>query len=71
MGVAQAGSTLRVEAVEDSHVMVIGGASLGERHIWWNFVSSSPARIEQAKDDWQRQRFPAVPGETEFIPLPA
>ena len=71
MGVAQAGSTLRVEAVEDSHVMVIGGASLGQRHIWWNFVSSSPARIEQAKADWQRQRFPAVPGETEFIPLPA
>ena len=42
----------------------------GERHIWWNFVSSSRARIEQAKRDWKERRFPPVPGETEFIPLP-
>jgi redox-sensitive bicupin YhaK (pirin superfamily) len=51
-------------------VMVIGGASLGKRHIWWNFVSSSKERIEQAKIDWQENRFDAIPGETEFIPLP-
>jgi len=39
--------------------------------IWWNFVSSSPERIERAKDDWHHGRFGRVPGdETEFIPLP-
>jgi redox-sensitive bicupin YhaK (pirin superfamily) len=42
----------------------------GPRHIWWNFVSSSPARIEAAKADWKAGRFPPVVGETEFIPLP-
>jgi hypothetical protein len=42
----------------------------GPREVWWNFVSSSRARIEQAKEDWTAGRFGAVPGETEFIPLP-
>ncbi|MGB7484980.1 MAG: pirin-like C-terminal cupin domain-containing protein, partial [Phormidesmis sp.] len=37
---------------------------------YWNFVSSRPQRIEQARDDWRSQRFASVPGETEFIPLP-
>jgi redox-sensitive bicupin YhaK (pirin superfamily) len=61
-----------VEALDPSRVMLLGGAPLdGERHIWWNFVSSSPARIERAKDDWRNGRFGKVPGdETEFIPLP-
>lgn len=54
----------------EARTMVLGGEPVGERHIWWNFVSSSKARIEQAKEDWQSGRFPAVPGETEFIPLP-
>jgi hypothetical protein len=40
------------------------------RHLAWNFVSSSTARLEQAKDDWRNGRFSKVPGETEFIPLP-
>jgi redox-sensitive bicupin YhaK (pirin superfamily) len=43
---------------------------MGDRTVWWNFVSSSKERIEQAKDDWRNKRFDAVPGETEFIPLP-
>jgi hypothetical protein len=43
----------------------------GPRHIWWNFVSSSRERIEQAKEDWAQQRFSVVPGdEVEFMPLP-
>jgi hypothetical protein len=42
----------------------------GPRHIWWNFVSSSKERIDQAKEAWKQGRFDAVPGETEFIPLP-
>jgi hypothetical protein len=51
--------------------MLLGGAPLdARRHLWWNFVSSSPERIEQAKADWKEGRFPPVPGETEFIPLP-
>ena len=64
------GQSARVEADGDSHVMVIGGTNLGRRHIWWNFVSSSRERIEQAKQDWLENRFDPVPGETEFIPLP-
>jgi hypothetical protein len=51
--------------------MLVGGAPLdGPRYIWWNFVASSRERIERGKDDWAAQRFPRVPGETEFIPLP-
>ena len=50
--------------------MVVGGDPVGDRHIWWKFVSSSKERIEQAKRDWQGNGFAEVPGETEFIPLP-
>jgi hypothetical protein len=51
--------------------MLLGGEPMdGPRHLWWNFVSSSTERIEQAKADWRAGRFPAVPGESEFIPLP-
>jgi redox-sensitive bicupin YhaK (pirin superfamily) len=61
-----------VMALEASRVMQLGGGTLaGERHIWWNLVSSSKERIEQAKLDWKEGRFPKVPGdEEEFIPLP-
>jgi len=63
-------ATLR--AIGEARVALIGGAPLeGERHLFWNFVSSSQARIEQAKRDWREGRFPKVPGdEREFIPLP-
>jgi redox-sensitive bicupin YhaK (pirin superfamily) len=51
--------------------MLLGGERFPtSRYIWWNFVSSSQGRIEQAKRDWREQRFAPVPGETEFIPLP-
>jgi len=51
--------------------MLLGGEPLdGPRHLWWNFVSSSRERIEQAKRDWLEGRFGAVPGDDEFIPLP-
>jgi len=51
--------------------VVIGGQALdGPRYIWWNFVSSRRERIVQAAAEWQAQRFDAVPGETEHIPLP-
>jgi len=65
------GPTPPLRAESGARVVLIGGAPLdGERHIWWNFVSSSRDRIEQAKRDWKAGRFPPVPGETEFIPLP-
>lgn len=54
-----------------SRLMLLGGEPLdGPRHIWWNFVSSSKERIEQAKEDWKEGRFAPVPEETGFIPLP-
>jgi redox-sensitive bicupin YhaK (pirin superfamily) len=60
-----------VQATEPARVVALGGAKLaGERHIWWNLVSSRKERIEEAKADWKAGRFAAVPGETEFIPLP-
>jgi redox-sensitive bicupin YhaK (pirin superfamily) len=62
-------STLR--ALGDSRAMLLGGEPFPTpRHIWWNFVASSQERIERAKERWERRQFPAVPGETEFIPLP-
>ncbi len=61
--------TLRATAA--TRVVLIGGAPVGPRHIFWNFVSSSKDRIEQAKRDWQEERFPKVPGdELERVPLP-
>lgn len=52
--------------------IVLGGEPVGKRHIWWNFVHSDEARIEQAKADWSAQRFPTVPNDHEpFVPLPA
>ncbi len=71
MGVLADGEVVACEAKEQSRLILIGGAPLdGKRHIWWNFVSSSPERIEKAKADWAAQRFGQVPEETEFVPLP-
>ena len=65
------GDAITVEAESQARVMVLGGEPMdGPRHIWWNFVSSSKDRIEQAKADWLAGRFEPVPNETEFIPLP-
>jgi redox-sensitive bicupin YhaK (pirin superfamily) len=61
-----------IKALEPARLLLLGGEPLdGERHIWWNLVSSSPDRIEQAKRDWKAGRFPRIPGDSEeFIPLP-
>ena len=65
------GDRVSLTALSKARVLILGGAAMdGPRHIWWNFVSSSKERIEQAKEDWRAGRFAAVPGETEFIPLP-
>lgn len=65
------GAGVAIAADAGAHVMLFGGEKLdGPRHIWWNFVSSSKERLERAKSDWAEGRFAAVPGESEFIPLP-
>ncbi|RUV22282.1 MULTISPECIES: pirin family protein [unclassified Mesorhizobium] len=66
------GDEIVVSSQTGAHFMLFGGASLGsKRYIWWNFVSSSKERIEQAKQEWKTGRFDIVPGdEEEFIPLP-
>jgi redox-sensitive bicupin YhaK (pirin superfamily) len=56
---------------EDTTLMLLGGEPLGERFIWWNFVSSRRERIEQAKEDWKQGRIILPPNDNnEFIPLP-
>jgi redox-sensitive bicupin YhaK (pirin superfamily) len=59
-----------IKTTTGARLMLLGGAPLGPRYVWWNFVSSSKERIEQAKQDWKEGRFGGVPGDPEFIPLP-
>lgn len=70
--VLEPAADVAITAVEPSKIVVLGGAPLdSRRHMYWNFVSSSRDRIEQAKTDWRERRFPLVPGdEEEFVPLP-
>ncbi len=69
--VLREGADVTLRATSPSTVMLLGGATLpGQRTIWWNFVSSDKARLERAKADWKAGKFPKVPGESEFIPLP-
>jgi len=71
LGVLPSGATPRIEAATAARAMLLGGAPMdGDRLIWWNFVGSSRATIDAASERWREQRFPPVPGETEFIPLP-
>ncbi len=66
------GAEIVLRAVGATRLMLPGGELLPEkRYIYWNFVSSRKERIEQAAQDWRDRQFPGVPGETEFIPLPA
>jgi hypothetical protein len=71
MLVLKSGRDVSLCATSDARFVILGGEPFSEpRYVWWNFVSSSRARIEQAKTDWRLGRFEQVPGETEFIPLP-
>lgn len=77
MAVGRLGEDLPIDAAEDSRLMVIGGETLGERFIEWNFVSSSKERISDAKKQWSNgpqtdnPRFRPIPGDNqEFIPGP-
>jgi redox-sensitive bicupin YhaK (pirin superfamily) len=65
------GAEIVLRATGAARLMLLGGEPLPERrHIFWNFVSSRRERIEQAARDWQEGRFPIVPGDPEYIPLP-
>jgi redox-sensitive bicupin YhaK (pirin superfamily) len=66
------GTAPRLRARTPLRAMLLGGEPLdAPRHMWWNFVSSSRERIEQAKQDWREGRFGLIPGDDqEFIPLP-
>lgn len=72
LAVLAPGAVMTLASSGGGRVMLLGGEAFPtRRHAWWNFVSSSRERIEQAKDDWRAGRFPKVPGdEEEFIPLP-
>ena len=66
------GQAMTLRAESDARVMLLGGeAFTTPRHVWWNFVSSSRDRINEAKADWKDRKFPLVPGDSkEFIPIP-
>ena len=70
MAIAAAAAAPILHARAASRIMVVGGSPLGPRSLFWNFVHSSPERVEQAKADWSAGNFPLVPGDNEFIPLP-
>jgi len=72
LAVLQPGAAMTLSSASGGRVMLLGGEAFPERrYVYWNFVSSSRERIEQAKEDWRAGRFPIVPGdEEEFIPLP-
>jgi redox-sensitive bicupin YhaK (pirin superfamily) len=78
MAVLAPGAEVTVLAKSQARAMLLGGAPVGERHLFWNFVASSRDRLEAAKAEWMRysdvsarRMFGTIPGETEFIPLPA
>ncbi|HEY0958093.1 MAG TPA: pirin family protein [Novosphingobium sp.] len=66
------GAAMKLSSASGGRVMLLGGEAFAtRRHVWWNFVSSSTERLEQAALDWRAGKFPKVPGdEEEFIPLP-
>lgn len=72
LAVLAPGKAMRLASDAGGRIMLLGGAPLDSpRHVWWNFVSSSRERINQAKHDWSEGRFPKVPGdEDEIIPIP-
>jgi len=71
MATFEPGTPVDVRAVSPASVMALGGEPVGPRFIFWNFVSSSKDRLEQAKEDWRQQRMTLPAGDdSEFIPLP-
>ncbi len=72
LAVLDPGATVSVRALRETRAMLLGGKGFATpRHMWWNFVASSPERIDRAKERWAKGRFAPVVGETEHIPLPS
>ncbi|MGK0298015.1 MAG: redox-sensitive bicupin YhaK (pirin superfamily) [Gammaproteobacteria bacterium] len=70
MAVLERSENIKIIAKQDSRLVIFGGDVINDRHLWWNFVSSSKERIDVAKQDWKSGHFGNIPGETEYIPLP-
>ena len=71
VAVVEPGVPVTVSAASAARIMAFGGAAMdGDRFISWNFVASSRELLDEARSRWREQRFPGVPDETEFIPLP-
>ena len=72
LNVLRPGRDMTLESRTGARVILLGGEAFEtKRHAWWNFVSSSRERIQQAKEDWRNHRFPEVAGDKdERIPLP-
>ncbi|MGL5840105.1 MAG: pirin family protein [Sphingorhabdus sp.] len=70
--ILQPGVPMTLRAQSDCRIMLLGGEAFKTpRHVWWNFVSSSRDRINQAKEEWKAGGFPKVPGDDkEYIPIP-
>lgn len=70
--VLRPGVSAMLRSVDGGRIVLCGGeAFTSPRHVWWNFVSSRPDRLMQAREDWEAQRFPLIPGDDqEFIPIP-
>ncbi len=70
--VLRPGMAATLRSAQGARIMLCGGEAFATpRHVWWNFVSSSPERLMQARADWEAMRFPLIPGDDEeFIPIP-
>ncbi|MFN4149335.1 MAG: pirin family protein, partial [Candidatus Sericytochromatia bacterium] len=65
------GSEINIEAIGDVRAVIVGGKAFPEpRYLYWNFVSTSKEKLEEAKDRWRKQNFPKIEGETEFVTMP-
>jgi redox-sensitive bicupin YhaK (pirin superfamily) len=70
MAVLPDAGKVRLESQGGARIAVLAGEPVGHRYLWWNFVSSSVARIREAAQQWKDGGFEPVPGDDEFIPLP-
>ena len=71
LAVLLSGATVPLRAVKPSRILVIGGSPVGPRLIEWNFVASTRARLDAARDAWRARQFPVIPTDPdEFVPFP-
>lgn len=71
MLISQTANECCIDVKVDTRLLLFGGEAFPEeRYLYWNFVSSSKERLEQAKNDWVTREFPQVPGDNTYIPLP-